>query len=495
MRQAFASLEQETLKQAVVHSRLREENQRLEERADTHARCRQRDEDKHSELQNTLKQVTTSHAQLVQRLSEEENLRKELQKTTSELQAKLKGVQEERAALGQQLQLQREVHQKELDNIKALMEDGKSKKERDLQDMLKLFTQERDEMQRHLKEVKADAVSDKELCEALRIKLDRMKDECDKLAAQLSSKEDAHSLLHRKYQLLKEDLDDKVRSSERRRTSESELKLLKEKVSKMEAEQETVLTALGEELDTACRSLARNSEDKLEAILQKPGLVRDPHRWLAETKSKVRWLCEEVRERHSREQGLKRQYHQTKDQLKALRHSRDSEQDDFIQRLEQQEQLLHSLSTEKKELLERSRNKDDEMRSLQDRVLDLEMSTRAALDRLEAIPEKQSLLENFKDLEESQRQRELVEQRYSKYKEIVWDLQHQLDESKRRIQEYRNEKLDATSRSLRLAALSSSIKGPSTFLSASLRSDTHSPPKRLTASYLDDTTVNGTLTD
>lgn len=40
-------------------------------------------------------------------------------------------------------------------------------------------------------------------------------------------------------------------------------------------------------------------------------------------------------------------------------------------------------------------------------------------------------------LQESQRQREMVEQRHAKYKEIIWDLQHQLDESKRRIQEYR----------------------------------------------------------
>lgn len=37
---------------------------------------------------------------------------------------------------------------------------------------------------------------------------------------------------------------------------------------------------------------------------------------------------------------------------------------------------------------------------------------------------------------------------------------------------FQDEKLDATSRSLKLAALSSSIKGPSTFLSSTLRSDT-----------------------
>lgn len=37
---------------------------------------------------------------------------------------------------------------------------------------------------------------------------------------------------------------------------------------------------------------------------------------------------------------------------------------------------------------------------------------------------------------------------------------------------FQDEKLDGTSRSLRLAALSSSIKGPSTSLSSSLRSHT-----------------------
>ncbi|XP_055005588.1 centrosomal protein of 128 kDa isoform X2 [Boleophthalmus pectinirostris] len=495
VREAYTSLEQEARNQVAIHKRLKEENQSLEEKLESQARRRQKDEEQHAELQNTVKQVTSSHAQLVQRLSEEENLRKELQKSHSELQDKLRSVQEERTALGQQLQLQREVHQKELDNMKAALEEDRSKKERDLQDMLKLFTQERDELQRHLKEVKADAASDRELCEGLRIKLDRMKDECDKLAAQLSSKEEAHSHLQRKHQLLREELDHKVRSNERRRTSESELILLKEKVSKMEEEQEVVLTALGDELDLACRQLHKNGEDKLQAILQKPGLVRDPHRWLAETKSKVRWLCEEVRERNKREQSLKRQHQHTKDQLKALRHSRDSEQADLLQRLDQQEKLLHSLSTEKHELLERSRSKEDEMRSLQDRVFELEMSTRAALDGLEAIPEKQSLMDNFKDLEESQRQREQVEQRYSKYKEIVWDLQHQLDESKRKIQEYREEKLDAASRSLRLTTLSSSIKDPGTFLSGSLRSDSLSLPKRLTTLDLGSSTVNGTFSD
>ncbi|XP_029281434.1 LOW QUALITY PROTEIN: centrosomal protein of 128 kDa [Cottoperca gobio] len=497
VREASAVLEEETQRLAAVQSRLKEENQRLEERADTQARRCQRDQDTQAELQATLKQVTSAHVRLVQRLAEEESSNKELQKGYLELQAKLTAVQEERAALGQQLQLEREVHQKELDNTKTMMEDSRTRKYREVQDKLMLCCQDQDEMQAHLREVKADAASDKELCSALRIKLDRMKDECDKLAAQLSTKDEAHALLHRKYQLLKQELDDKVRSGERRRAAESELVQLEEKVLRMEAEQEGVLTSMGEELDAACRSLARNGEDKLQAISQKPGLVKDPHRWLAETKTKIRWLCEEMRECNTREQRLRKQQQQTRDQLKALKQSRDAEQTALLQRLDQQEKLLHSLDTEKREMLERSRRKEEEMRSLQEGVLDLEMNTRAALDHLESIPEKQCLMENFKDLEESQRQREMVEQRYTKYKEIVWDLQHQLDESKHKIRDYREEKLDATTRSLRLAALSSSIKGSSTFHSSSLRSDTLSPHKRLTSSELDDSPVNGAklLTD
>ncbi|XP_035764563.1 centrosomal protein of 128 kDa [Neolamprologus brichardi] len=506
VREASATLEDETRRQAAVRARLKEENQRVQEQADTQARRFQRDQDAHAELQAALKQMTAAHAQLAQRSSEEENCRKELQKSTSELQAKLTALQEERTVLSKQLQLEREVHQKELGGLKATMEDSNAKKAREVQDMLQVCCQERDETRAQMRELKADAASDKELCGALRIKLDRMKDECDKLAAQLSTKEEAHALLHRKYQLLKQEVEDKVRSAERRRVSESELVKLEQKVLEMESEQEAVLTSLGEELDAACRSLARNGEDKLQAISQRPELVKDSHRWLAETKTKLRWLCEEVRERDTREQRLRRQHQQTRDQLKALRQSRDSEQRALLQRLDQQEKLMHSLSTEKKELLERSRKKEEEMSSLQDRVLDLELNTRVALDHLESIPEKQLLMENFRDLESVCTDAilrltttiNLLKVSFPFHPKsccvrlvlFVVNLVCSLH-SRYHFLLFQHEKLDATSRSLKLAALSSTIKGSGTFLSSSLRSDTLSPLKRLTTSDLDDSRVDG----
>lgn len=54
-----------------------------------------------------------------------------------------------------------------------------------------------------------------------------------------------------------------VRSGGLRHALESELE---EKVLRMEAEQEAIFTSMGEELDAACRSLARNGEDKLQVF-------------------------------------------------------------------------------------------------------------------------------------------------------------------------------------------------------------------------------------
>lgn len=153
MRDASAILEEQTRHQAAIQARLKEENQRLREQADTQARHFQWDHGTQAELQAALKQMTAAHAQLTQRLAEEETSRRKLQKSTSELQVKLTALQEEQTVLGKQLQLEREVHQKEVDSLKVMAEGSKAKA-RDMEDMLQLCRQERDEMQAKRKELK-----------------------------------------------------------------------------------------------------------------------------------------------------------------------------------------------------------------------------------------------------------------------------------------------------------------------------------------------------
>lgn len=157
MKEASAALEEKTQHQAAAHARLEEENQRLEERANSQNRQRHRDQDAQEELQAALRKMTASSGELAKQLAEAEKSNRELQKGSSELQARLAVVREEKVALGQQLQLEREVHQKEVLTLKAAMEDGRAKKEREVQETLTLCRQERDEIHAHLSEAKVSA--------------------------------------------------------------------------------------------------------------------------------------------------------------------------------------------------------------------------------------------------------------------------------------------------------------------------------------------------
>ncbi|NWZ29507.1 CE128 protein, partial [Asarcornis scutulata] len=114
-------------------------------------------------------------------------------------------------------------------------------------------------------------------------------------------------------------------------------------------------------------------------------------------------------------------------------------------------------------------------------------STRVALDHLESVPEKLSLLEDFKDTA-SHCRREKIEERYTKYKEIVSSLQQQLEDSKQRIQQFKvcvciplflfifiwlpqDVVMDADISDIQVAAPSSSWRTQNSFLSTSLLSE------------------------
>ncbi|NXD89907.1 CE128 protein, partial [Chaetorhynchus papuensis] len=106
-------------------------------------------------------------------------------------------------------------------------------------------------------------------------------------------------------------------------------------------------------------------------------------------------------------------------------------------------------------------------------------STRVALDHLESVPEKLSLLEDCKDTG-SYCRREMIEERYMKYKDIVTSLQQQLEDSKQRVGQVKvcvcvlhfcDVKRDAEISDIEAAAHSSSWRTQNSFLCSSLLSN------------------------
>ncbi|XP_032997660.1 centrosomal protein of 128 kDa isoform X2 [Lacerta agilis] len=501
VRESAERLEGELRQQSLTLSQLRTEKQHLEEELATINTIHEKDQAKLLEMQAVIKNLSAIRAELTSRMADDEKSKKEMRKTLMDLKKQQESSQEEMTTVSKQLKLERDVHQQELAELQSELQRVKTKHDQRVQEIMKLFSQEKEEAVGHIEKFKAELVEERNLVKAHRRQVEKMKTECDKLVEELSQKEEENSKFRRKYQLMKQELDEKNKRTlgeddHLRRIEEDRLQL-HDQLRSLQNEQESILSMIGSEIDAACEVLARDSVEKFTAISLTPGVQNDPHRWLAETKTKLQWLCEEVKERETKEKKLRRQLLQNREQLKHLTLSKESEHQNLIGQLEKQEQLLDEVYHERKDLLEKTLRKEEEISALQERITALETSTRVALDHLESVPEKLNLLEDFRDFGDSYNQTDNIGDRYSKYKEIMGSLHQHLEDSKRRLEDFRDKKTVADISAIQ--STSSNWRTNTSFMSSSLLSNSGSLTK---STFLSDSnatkkgaismTVNGT---
>ncbi|KAM7019287.1 centrosomal protein of 128 kDa isoform 2-T2 [Passerculus sandwichensis] len=303
-----------------------------------------------------------------------------------------------------------------------------------------------------------ELLEEKNIVKAQCRQLEKIKVECDKLTEELTKNKEENTKLKRKCEFVKQELEKKEKQISNedhlRKMSEARLQF-KDQLRQLEMEQQSILSMIGSEIDAACEIISRDSMEKFKAISLTPTVPNDPHRWLAETKTKLQWLCEEVKERESKEKKLRCYLLQSREQLKHFTQIKETEHQSLFKQIKKQEKLLEEVHREKRELLEKTHRKEEEMGALQERIMALEMSTRVALNHLESVPEKLSLLEECRDTGESHCRKEMIEERYMRYKDIVTSLQQQLEDSKQRVGQVKDVKMDAEISDVEVAAHSS----------------------------------------
>ncbi|XP_021258181.1 centrosomal protein of 128 kDa isoform X2 [Numida meleagris] len=476
-------LENELKKQIFLRNQMQAEKEHLEQELATSNSIHEKDQERLLEMQADVKSLSSVRVELTNRIAEEEKIKKELHKSLSDLQKHQESKHEEMNSANRQLKMEREVHQQELADLRSELHNAKIKHERNIQELTKLLKQEKDDADAQIRILKMELVEEKSLVKTQCQQLEKIKIECDKLTEELTQCGEENAKLRQKFQFVKQELEkkDKQISDEEdhlRRMDKARLQF-KVQLHHLEMEKESILTMIGTEIDAACEIFSRDSMEKFKAISLTPTVLNDPHRWLAETKTKLQWLCEEVKERESKEKKLRRYLLQSQQHLEHFTQLKESEHQSLFKQIKKQEQLLEEVHREKRELLEKLLRREEEMRALQERIMSLEMSTRVALDHLESVPEKLSLLEDFKDNGESLCRREMIEERYTKYKEIVTSLQQQLEGSKQRAQQFKDVEMDAEIAGIHVAASSSSWRTQNNFLSSSLLSDSSSHMQRI----------------
>uniref|UniRef100_A0A8C0ZH85 Centrosomal protein 128 n=1 Tax=Cyanistes caeruleus TaxID=156563 RepID=A0A8C0ZH85_CYACU len=421
-------LENELKKQVFLQNQMQAEKEHLKTELATINLFHKKDQEQLLEMQADVKNLSTVRVELTNRIAEEEKAKKELLKSLSDLQKQQESNHEDMISANRQLKMEREFHQQELADLRSELQNVKIKHEQNVQELRKLLKQEKDDAEAQIRMLKMELLEEKNIIKNQCRQLEKIKVEYDKLTEELTQNEEENIKLKRKCEFLKQELEKKEKQISNedhlRKMSEARLQF-KDQLRHLEMEQQSILSMIGSEIDAACEIFSRESMEKFKAISLTPTVLNDPHRWLAEAKTKLQWLCEEVKERESKEKKLRCYLLQSREQLKHF-----TQNSINYNLFEFTSSVFHFA-----ELLEKTHRREEEMGALQVYYLLNYLSTRVALNHLESVPEKLSLLEDRKDTGESHFRMEMIEERYMKYKDIVSSLQQQLKDSKQRVRQ------------------------------------------------------------
>ncbi|XP_006884829.1 PREDICTED: centrosomal protein of 128 kDa [Elephantulus edwardii] len=462
-------LESDLKKQSKIQSQMKAEKTHLEEENAELRKSKAEGAARLVEMQESVKDLSAIRADLANKLAEEEKAKRELLRELSELKTREKSREDETVTIIKQLKLERDVHRRELEDLTSSLQSVKTKHEQNIQELMKHFKKEKSEAESHIRTLKAESIEDKNIVKTHLRQLEKVKSQCDRLTKELAQNEEEHRKLKIKYQCVKDQLEEKERhltneEETMRKMEESRLQL-KDQLLCLETEQESIFGMIGKEIDTVCKIFWKDPE-KLKVFSCLPDIHHDPHRWLAESKTKLQWLCEELKERENREKNLRHQLTLCRQQLKFLTDNKESELQYLFEQIERQEHLLEEIHREKRDLLDENYKKDEEMECLQDRVIALETSTRVALDHLESVPEKLNLLEDSRDFRDSCGLSQRTDGRYSKYKVPRDSLQLHRDDAKYRIKSFKEDRRLVEGRHTRQLDHSFSWQDRSSFLSS-----------------------------
>ncbi|NXH22843.1 CE128 protein, partial [Bucco capensis] len=344
-------LENELKKQVLLQNQLQAEKEHLETELATSNLILKKDQERLLEMQADVKNLSSVRVELANRIAEEEKVKKELRKSLSDLQKQQESKHEEMTSANRQLKMEREVHQQELADLRSELQNVKIKHERNVQELMKPLKQEKDDAEAQITMLKMELVEEKNIVKTQGQQLEKIKIECDKLTEQLTQKRDENTKLRRQCEFVKQELEkkDKQISNEDhlRVMDEARLKF-KDQLRHLEIEQESILATIGSEIDAACEIFSRDSMEKFKAISLTAMVLNDPHRWLAETKTKLQWLCEEVKEREKKEKKLRRCLLQSREQLKHFTQMKETEHQSLSEQIKKQEKLLEEVHREKR---------------------------------------------------------------------------------------------------------------------------------------------------
>ncbi|XP_078592055.1 centrosomal protein of 128 kDa-like isoform X7 [Branchiostoma floridae x Branchiostoma japonicum] len=456
-RQFMDKLDNELQTQTARSSALADDKRKLEEEVSLMKASYQRAHEETMHLQKDIKDLSTQRLELSSQLAEERTQRKALQKAHGELEERAQRSQEEAGTLARQLDKEQKTHVKEVSDLQTELQAIKSRESRKEQDLIRRAKRERAELEAEIQTLKVGLEEERAAAKLLKRQLENAQKDYNTAKEESDRLEELSSRLQKKYQRAKEDIQEKehlvAEEGDAVKQLEDRLSSVRDKLTSQEEGQEILLRQVGREIDTLVDIATADSEVKFQALSSSKGLHSDPQRWLADVTSKLQWLKEEVRLREDRERRLRGEIQKNNDKVKEVIRSTEVDRDYYTTEITKQSKLLDQMTNERQDLLDRTQEKNDIVRHLEGRVSELTHRLEETLRQTPGPPDR-PMAAQLEDLQESQKQRDRIQERYAMYKEKLGSLQSELKGARKAAFEHKQAELDASLRSARLASMS-----------------------------------------
>ncbi|XP_078000949.1 uncharacterized protein LOC144453511 [Glandiceps talaboti] len=461
-------LDNELQTQMARQASLKEEKMYIAEEMSSMKSTFQQSQDQVNQLHVEMREVSVQKAELTSRLAEEMSARQDLESRLKQLREQENVTRDEMTKLVREVKQEQEIHSNTVSELRRELQHVKAREEQSIQDVAHKMKRENAELEAEIQTIKMQRADDKCTVKALRRQGEKMKSEMEKVGEDLAKTQDENNRLKKKYERLKQGFEENIQRAEEGENRTVALdKLLEQtqgELHRHQADCENTLHIIGSEIDLLARITSKTSEDKF-SMLTPPtrGIYTDTQKWLADKKSKLHWLQEEARSRHDSERLLKSELNRSRNDIHETIRASDKDRQFYQTELQRQEEILQEVHTQKIVLEANNQQTSQKVVALEDQIAELgqQIQLRAkALERsLDSIPENDTsvipeIQKDFQQLQDLQKERDKINERYNKYKETIGILHQQLQEAKKTADDRRKDKQESSFRGTKHATWS-----------------------------------------
>ncbi|XP_013411390.1 centrosomal protein of 128 kDa [Lingula anatina] len=410
------------------HSKVSEDNARLDQQLSSSQAAHMVAQDRIQELQQEVKDIDRQRIELGTQLAEESTQRQMLEERLAEFRHSEALARQEIDSLSRQIREEKESHIHLVEQLKGELEDCKSREMKTTQDLNRKIKRDQTEHEAEIQGLKISISEEKSQVKLAKRQEEKFKAELERLHEELVRLEEENAKVKRQYQRAKQEYESKAQTADeesiRVRRLEEELVQVKDISRKLERELEDLLHTMSTELDSLVDVASQDCVEKYRAlspVKQSTGGT-SVHKWLAEWKSKIQWLRAEIRDRMDRERKMRREVKESLETSEADRRF-------FTSEIRKQRDVIDRLDSKNQNIAKKEREKAEIVSELEEKVLDLTDHLDDQREKeLQTRLEMETLLDQMQGMKESDRERQRIHERYARLQGTLTSLRSELDE-------------------------------------------------------------------